>query len=51
LHSAGLVEGRLHRVQLAVLGQPLDGHELMAFRLRGEDETGADELAVEKHGA
>ena len=38
-------------MQLAVLAQALHGHELVAVCLGSEDETGADELAVEQHGA
>ena len=38
-------------MQLVVLGQPLDRHELVAVRLGREDKAGADESAVEEHGA
>src|SRR5262249_39448008 len=44
-------EGLLNRVQLAVRRQALDRHDLVSIRLRGEHETRADELPVEKHGA
>ena len=51
LNRARLGESRLNRMQLAVLGQPLDRHELVAVRLGREDKAGADESAVEEHGA
>src|SRR5215212_1344737 len=51
LNRAGLGEGRLNRVQLAVFAQALHGHELMAVSLGRDDEAGADELAVEEHRA
>ena len=36
---------------VAVRGEPLDRDDLVAVRLRGEDEARADELAVEENGA
>src|SRR6266550_1611479 len=51
LNRARLGEGRLNRMQLAVLGQPLDRHELVTVRLGREDKAGADKPALEEHGA
>ena len=42
----------LHRMELAVrAGEPLDGDDVVPVRLRRQNEAGADELAVEQHGA
>ena len=41
----------LHRVQLAVPGQPLDGRHLAAFGAEGGDEAAVDRHTVEPDGA
>src|SRR5205085_9338826 len=51
LDGAGLGEGLLHAVQLAVPRQPLHRDHVVAVRLRREDEARADEHAVEEHRA
>jgi hypothetical protein len=51
LHGTGLRERLLHRVQLPVPREPLDRDDVVAVGLRGENETRADELAVEQHRA
>ena len=51
LERVALVEGRLHRVQLAVLGEPLDGGHLVPVGLDREHVAGLHALAVEVDGA
>ena len=51
LHGAGLDESRLHPVRRPVLRQALDGHDLVAVRLRGEHQARADERPVQEHRA
>ena len=51
LHGARGDERALHRVQAAVGGEALDGHDLAAVGLRAVHEAGAHELAVEQHRA
>src|SRR3954466_1190040 len=51
LQSVVLLEGRLHRVQRAVCRQALDGGELRALRLHGEQVATLHRLAIEEHGA
>ena len=46
-----LMERHLHRVELSVGGQPLDGGHLMAVGLHGEDVAGLHALAVQVDGA
>jgi hypothetical protein len=41
----------LHRVHLALPGQALDGHHLLAHRRDGGVQAGAHRLAVDVHGA
>jgi hypothetical protein len=41
----------LHRVQLAVLRQPLDGEHALAFRFPGEHRAGLHRLAVDMDDA
>jgi hypothetical protein len=47
LQRVALVEGLLQRVQLVAVGEPLDGQQRAAVRLRGEHEARAHGLAVE----
>src|SRR5207253_2394731 len=49
LDGTGLDERLLHRVQGLAFGEPLDRRHLVAVRLGGEHEAGADEHAVEQH--
>src|SRR5207247_8359009 len=49
--GAGLGERLLHPVQPPVLREPFHGDDVVAVRLRGEDEARADEPAVEEHRA
>ena len=51
LEGVTLVEGGLHRVQLAVLGEPLDGGDLLAVRLDREHVAGLHAAAAQVHGA
>src|SRR5439155_7943737 len=51
LHRSCLDERGLHGMELAVLREPLDRHDLVPVRLRREDEARADERAVEQHRA
>src|SRR5512133_2159977 len=51
LDGPGLGERLLHRVELPVLREPLDGHDVVVVGLRGKDEARADELPVEQHRA
>ena len=51
LNGARVRERLLHRVQAVVLGQALHRDHLVPVRLCREDETGADEAAVEEHRA
>src|SRR6185436_1624703 len=46
-----LPEPHLDRVQLAVLGQPLDRHDVGAVRLHGKEGAALDGLAVYEDGA
>src|SRR5947208_5410579 len=43
-------ERLLQRMQPAVLAQPLDGPDLLALRLYGEDGAALDRVAVDQHG-
>ena len=45
-----LGEGLLHRVQVA-FGQALDGGDVRAFELNGQDRAGLDRVAIDDHGA
>ena len=51
LQAVVLLERLLHRVQLAVGGQALDGGDLGAVGLDGEHRARLHRLAVEQHGA
>ena len=51
LEGVALVEGLLNRVELAILGEPLDRRHLVAVRLDGEDVARLHARAVEVHGA
>src|SRR5438132_695561 len=52
LQAVGLVEGLLNGMERgAVRGQALDGRDLVALRLDGEHQAGADRHAVEKYRA
>ena len=46
-----LAKRRLHRVQLAILGQALDRDDLCAFGLHREDRATLDRLTVDVHHA
>src|SRR6478609_6822368 len=46
LQAVALAERRLHRVQLAVLGQALDGRDLAALHLCREDRARLDRAPV-----
>ena len=51
LQAVLLVEALLDRIELAVLLEPLDGHDLAAVGLHGEDRAGLDRDAVEQDRA
>ncbi len=51
LDRARIGERLLHGMEVAVLGEPFDGDDLVALRLRREDETRAHELSVEENRA
>src|SRR5262245_16552013 len=51
LQPVVLLEGLLHRMQLAVRGQPLDGGERRAVGLRRQHRAALDRLAVDEDGA
>ena len=51
LEGLGVVEGLLHRMKRAVLGEPLDGRDPAAFAAEGGHEAGMVGLAVDPHGA
>ena len=51
LHRAGLQERLLHRVQLVLGSQPLDGHHLAPLGLPRRDQARAHQLAVQIHRA
>ncbi len=51
LHRAGLEPGLLHRVQDAVLGQPLDGRHPLPGGLGRGQRAGLDGAAAEQHRA
>ena len=52
LQAVVLLERRLHRVQRAVgLRHALDGHDVGALGLHGDDRAALDGLAVHEHGA
>ena len=51
LHGAVLDEGRLQRMQMLGIAQPLDGDDRAAAALLGEQDAGIHRLAVEQHGA
>ena len=51
LQAVVLVEGLLHRMQLAVVGEPLDGDHRRAVGLDGEHGAGLHRLAVDMDDA
>src|SRR3954451_3513577 len=51
LQAVGVGERLLQRVELAVLGQPLDGLDVQVVGLDAEHEAGARRLALDEHGA
>jgi hypothetical protein len=44
------MEGPLQRMQFPVLGQTLDGGDLLPLGIYGQSEAGADRLAVQQDG-
>ena len=51
LEGLRVVEGLLHGMQLAVLGEALDGGDLAALAAEGGHQAGVERLAVEPHRA
>src|SRR5277367_2554025 len=51
LQAVAFLERRLHRMHRAIGCEALDGHNLRALRLHGEDGAGLDRVAVDEHGA
>jgi hypothetical protein len=45
-----LAEGRLHRVQFAIVTQAFDRSDLGALRLNGQDRAGFDGASIQMHG-
>jgi hypothetical protein len=50
LQSMTLAEGRLHRVQFAIVTQAFDRGDLGALRLNGQDRAGFDGASIQMHG-
>jgi hypothetical protein len=45
-----LTEGRLHRMQFAIVAQAFDRGDLGALRLNGQDRAGFDGASIQMHG-
>ncbi len=46
-----LDEGRLHGMQLTILGEPLDGDNFSAFMLHSQGQAGIDTLSIHQDSA
>jgi hypothetical protein len=50
LQSVTLTEGRLHRMQFAIVAQPFDRGDLGALRLDGQDRASLNGASIQMHG-